>query len=144
MAQQLRVTTPLLEDPGLIPNTNMVLHLTPGDTVPSSGLFRHCMHVVQKHMQENVHTHKNRNKCLKAHTHTHTEPRVHASVVHILSLGGLLSEQLLNNLLRTIITVTLYSMYTAVRSNCEKSFSLLYTINMSTVFILWDRILMCH
>lgn len=61
IAQQLRVTTPLLEDPGLIPNTNMVLHLTPGDTVPSTGLFRRCMHVVQRHMKENVHTHKNRN-----------------------------------------------------------------------------------
>lgn len=57
MAQWIGALSALTEKPSLVPNTKAT-HSSSGDLLPSSGLYRHCMHVAFLHTcTQNTHTH---------------------------------------------------------------------------------------
>jgi hypothetical protein len=59
MIQWLRALTVLLKDPDLSLSTQMPVTPLPGDPVPTSGLYGHCIHVAYRHThRQNIHTHE--------------------------------------------------------------------------------------
>jgi hypothetical protein len=52
MVLQLRAAAAFTEDPVLIPVHNTLLALVSGDLTPSSGLFKHNMYTMHRHLSK--------------------------------------------------------------------------------------------